>query len=78
MGPAIFWLTWTAISGVGIKFVAKILLDQEITFLQASITILVYQWISFIKLPEKNKQTNVSKNVNTNIVNTTKYSKKNK
>ena len=48
-----FWFVWTAVSAIGVKYSTSILLEREITFTSSILIMLVYQWIRFIKPPEK-------------------------
>jgi len=80
MGVLFFWLTWTSVAGAGVQYIAEVLLGRDISYLQSVLVILAYQWISFIKLPQKNKQINKTEQLlpKTNIVKTNQFRKKNK
>lgn len=50
-----FWLVWTIVSALGVKYSASTLLDQDISFISSVVIILAYQWIRFIKPPDSNQ-----------------------
>jgi membrane protein implicated in regulation of membrane protease activity len=50
-----FWMVWTIVSALGVKYAANTLLDKDINFLSSILLILVYQWIRFIKPPDNNQ-----------------------
>lgn len=56
-----FWFVWTAVSAIGVKYSTNILLEREITFTSSILIMLVYQWIRFIKLPEKKVEKKVER-----------------
>ena len=56
-----FWLVWTAVSAIGVKYSTSILLEREITFTSSILIMLVYQWIRFIKPPEKKAEKSTNK-----------------
>ena len=56
-----FWFVWTAVSAIGVKYSTNILLEREITFTSSILIMLVYQWIRFIKPPEKRVEKKVEK-----------------
>lgn len=67
-----FWLVWTIVSALGIKYSANTLLEQDISFISSVVIILAYQWIRFIKPPEVKKTENNNTNKNIKRTNTQK------
>ena len=54
-----FYCIWTAVSAVGLKYSAHVLLDKDITWLSSILIILSIQWVRLIKYPEQSKKPNV-------------------
>ena len=77
MSKFFFWLTWTSISALGVKYASSQLLNRDITFLSSFLLMLIYQWIRFIKPPENKSDSlkEIAKPNNKVQVNTNKYRK---
>jgi hypothetical protein len=49
MTALFFWLIWSFVASVGIKYTSMQLLNVDLSLINALLIILTYQWIRFIK-----------------------------
>lgn len=56
MSNFIFWIIWTTVSAIGLKYSVSEILDRNITFQASILIMLVYQWIRFAKPTEEIKK----------------------
>lgn len=49
MTALFFWLIWSFVASIGIKYTSMQLLNVDLSLLNAFLILLVYQWIRFIK-----------------------------
>jgi hypothetical protein len=49
MTALFFWLIWSFVASVGIKYTSMQLLNVDLSLINALLILLTYQWIRFIK-----------------------------
>jgi len=49
MATLIFWLIWSAVGSIGIKYTSMQLLNVDLDLIPAFLILLTYQWIRFVK-----------------------------
>ena len=64
-----FWLIWSFVASVGIKYTSMQLLNVDLSLINALLILLTYQWIRFIKPLNKEdiNKVNNAKNKNQKI-----------
>ena len=55
-----FWLIWSFVASLGIKYTSVQLLNVDLDLLNAFLILLVYQWIRFIKPLNKEDINNIN------------------
>jgi len=49
MTALFFWLIWSFVASIGIKYTSMQLLNVDLSLINAFLILLTYQWIRFIK-----------------------------
>jgi hypothetical protein len=64
-----FWLIWSFVASVGIKYTSMQLLNVNLSLVNSFLILLTYQWIRLIKPPNKEDINNINnaKNKHKNI-----------
>lgn len=66
MTALFFWLIWSAVASIGIKYVSMQLLNVNLSITNAFLILLTYQWIRFIKPLNKEDINNINNAKNKN------------
>ena len=61
MSNFVFWIIWTTVSALGLKYSVSEILDRNVSFQASILIMLVYQWIRFAKPTEEIKKVNDTK-----------------
>ena len=61
MSIFIFWVIWTTVAALGLKYSVGEMLDRNITFQASFLIMLAYQWIRFAKPTEDSKKSKDTK-----------------